>query len=72
MVGMQHLDLSGTKITDLGPIADLIRGGLDVDGVDDDGLNTVRDATGGDPLAGDPLSRAKDRSAQRLEVFFQL
>ena len=59
MVGMQHLDLSGTKTTDLGPIADLIRGGLDIASVDDDRLDTVRDATGGNPLAGDPLSRAK-------------
>jgi len=57
MVGMQRLFLSGTKIADLGPIADLIRGGLDVTGVDDDRIAAVRDAIGGDPLAGDPLSR---------------
>ncbi|MEK9643675.1 MAG: hypothetical protein VW122_14035 [Paracoccaceae bacterium] len=56
---MQTLSRSYTEITDLGPIADLIRGGLDVHDVDDDRLAAVRDATGGDPLAGDPLSRGQ-------------
>jgi hypothetical protein len=57
MAGMQNLDLRGTEIADLGPIADLIRGGLVMTGVDDDRISAIKAATGGDPLAGDPLSR---------------
>jgi len=60
MAGMQTLDLSGTEITDLGPIADLIRGGLTVVGVDKGRIAAVRGATGGDPLARDPLPRDKE------------
>ena len=59
LVQMQILELRGTKIADLSPIADLIRGGLDVTGGDDDRIAAVQAATGGDPLAGDPLSRDK-------------
>ena len=57
MAGMQILELRGTEIADLGPIADLIRGGLVMTGVDDDRISAIKAATGGDPLAGDPLSR---------------
>jgi len=57
---MQRLSLWGTMITDPGPIADFIRGGLSVSGVDEDRFAAVRDATGGDPLAGAPLRRDKE------------
>ncbi|NCW55764.1 MAG: hypothetical protein EBV97_18620, partial [Rhodobacteraceae bacterium] len=57
MAGMQILELRGTEIADLGPIADLIRGGLVMTGVDDDRISAIKAATGGDPLAGDPMSR---------------
>jgi len=60
LAGMQRLSLWGTMITDPGPIADFIRGGLSVSGVDEDRFAAVRDATGGDPLAGAPLRRDKE------------
>ena len=70
---MQTLDLTNTKITDLSPIADLIHGGLHVFGVDVDRLDAVKATTDGDPLAWDPFCGViKNKSAQRLEVFFQL
>jgi len=59
MAGMQILELRGTEIADLGPIADLIHGGLVMTGVDDDRISAIKAATGGDPLAGDPLPRDK-------------
>ena len=59
MAGMQILELRGTEIADLGPIADLIRGGLVMTGVDDDRISAIKAATGGDPSAGDPLPRDK-------------